>query len=520
MKILSAHIENFGKLSNFDLEFKEGATALFKENGFGKSTLAAFIKAMLYGMDKKGNLKAYAASRSRFKPWQGGVYGGSIIFESDKGKFKATRTFGDTPEGDTFQLIDLTSKLKSSAYSNQLGFELFGIGRETYEITAFFLQTNIDCSLNDETRAGLVGANKFENDLASFTAAQKQIALRMRELKRDKMSKLDFELKNRDLKANLNQIEALKEEINILECETASDKENLSQKKEELEKLKEERAQARSNQQTAVQPKAKRKLLGVDIFAIVAFSVITLAMVLLSVFSLLNPFIALAICLGGALVLGGASYLWRLRPNPLKQDEGQAISFDEENYEKLSEAYFEKSKDFALKVQRKNSLISQVELLQESYEDQAYQLSMLKMRNDEAEGKIELLTKALHFMDEAQVNVSKRYVQPMQVEFDKYFKSFSDENISLNVNFDVGVPSAQGEKEYEYLSAGYKDIVSLCKRFALLENIYKEEKPLIIMDDPFINFDDNNLALAKKLLQEMSKKYQILYLYCHSKNSL
>lgn len=43
------HIENFGVLSGFDYEFPEGLAVICRENGFGKSTLAAFLKAMFYG---------------------------------------------------------------------------------------------------------------------------------------------------------------------------------------------------------------------------------------------------------------------------------------------------------------------------------------------------------------------------------------------------------------------------------------------------------------------------------------
>ena len=52
MKLLKAHIENFGKLSNVDFEF-DNLFVLQKENGFGKTTLSIFLKAMFYSMQKK-----------------------------------------------------------------------------------------------------------------------------------------------------------------------------------------------------------------------------------------------------------------------------------------------------------------------------------------------------------------------------------------------------------------------------------------------------------------------------------
>ena len=50
MIIKKIHIENFGKLSNVDLQFDKGLNEIFAENGWGKTTLSIFIKAMFYGM--------------------------------------------------------------------------------------------------------------------------------------------------------------------------------------------------------------------------------------------------------------------------------------------------------------------------------------------------------------------------------------------------------------------------------------------------------------------------------------
>ena len=51
MKIKELYIENFGKLSKYKKSFTDGTNCIFEENGFGKTTLSVFIKAMLYGLD-------------------------------------------------------------------------------------------------------------------------------------------------------------------------------------------------------------------------------------------------------------------------------------------------------------------------------------------------------------------------------------------------------------------------------------------------------------------------------------
>lgn len=49
MRLLRCHIENFGVLSGFDYEFPEGLAVICRENGFGKSTLAAIFEGNVYG---------------------------------------------------------------------------------------------------------------------------------------------------------------------------------------------------------------------------------------------------------------------------------------------------------------------------------------------------------------------------------------------------------------------------------------------------------------------------------------
>ena len=51
MKLISCRIENFGKLRDFTYHFEDGLSVLFAENGWGKSTFAAFLKVMFYGFD-------------------------------------------------------------------------------------------------------------------------------------------------------------------------------------------------------------------------------------------------------------------------------------------------------------------------------------------------------------------------------------------------------------------------------------------------------------------------------------
>ena len=54
MKLISCHIENFGKLHDWSHDFTSGSNVFCEDNGWGKSTLASFIKVMFYGFSGDG----------------------------------------------------------------------------------------------------------------------------------------------------------------------------------------------------------------------------------------------------------------------------------------------------------------------------------------------------------------------------------------------------------------------------------------------------------------------------------
>ncbi len=55
---------------------------------------------------------------------------------------------------------------------------------------------------------------------------------------------------------------------------------------------------------------------------------------------------------------------------------------------------------------------------------------------------------------------------------------------------------------------------------ALVDAIFNQEKPVLILDDPFVNLDDEKTEKAKKLVKELTKRYQVLYLTCKKERRL
>ncbi len=177
MKLLSIHIDNFGKLRDFDLSLTDGVNTVFAENGYGKTTLAAFIKAMLYGLSRVGaRVKDLNENeRKHYIPWQGGAFGGYIDIETEKGRYRVSRSFGSKPAADTFTLIDLDTKLESTDYTENLGAELFGIDADSYEKSTYIPQRDVPVEMTANINTKLTRLLESSNDLDELDRAVKML---------------------------------------------------------------------------------------------------------------------------------------------------------------------------------------------------------------------------------------------------------------------------------------------------------------------------------------------------------
>ena len=181
MKLINAHVINFGKLHDYDIDFQEGVNSFLFENGWGKTTLSVFIKSMFYGMDHTTKKNLDENELKKYAPWQGGVYGGSLTF-SFKGKnYCVSRTFSLKKNEDTVEIRDLQTNKIIDNFSENLGVFLFGVNRETYERSvhvtldeAPVVSTDISAKLNNLVEAA---------DVSSYDEATKALDAKATSLK-------------------------------------------------------------------------------------------------------------------------------------------------------------------------------------------------------------------------------------------------------------------------------------------------------------------------------------------------
>ncbi len=181
MKLLRLHIENFGVLAGLDLDFSDGLNVLHQKNGWGKSTLAVFIKAMFYGLPATSRRSLDENERKKYTPWQGGAFGGSLEFETARGKFRIERFFATKEANDSFALFDLTTNKPSDAYSASIGEELFGIDADGFERSTYLSQRLLADGKDNSSIAAKLG-NTLDDvgDIGSYDDAMAALDKRRR----------------------------------------------------------------------------------------------------------------------------------------------------------------------------------------------------------------------------------------------------------------------------------------------------------------------------------------------------
>lgn len=221
MKLIKCYVENFGTLSKYSLDLVGGMNTVLEQNGWGKSTLAAFIKAMLYGLPDNRTKDLNANDRKKYFPWNGGKFGGYIIFEAGKRTYRVERFFGKGKKDDVFRLTDEATGKESNDFPSDLGVKLFGIDGDGYESTAFVPQKYFDNKTeNDSVRAKLTNSEGFSADMSRWESADgllDKAETKYRKKKGKGGEIYETEQKILDVRKRLDEIYCAKEKLNDID---------------------------------------------------------------------------------------------------------------------------------------------------------------------------------------------------------------------------------------------------------------------------------------------------------------
>ena len=534
MKLIQCHIENFGKLKNQTISFSAGCQCFYSENGWGKSTLTAFLKVMFYGFDNERSRDDYVNERKRYRPWQGGVYGGSLTFEINDKRYTVERTFGLKEKEDTFILRDDRTNLESKDYTSNIGEEIFHLDSGSFDKTILLSQNDCATKTTDYIQAKLGNLSEATDDVKRYEKADSRLNDLLNAMsplrKTGSLYRLNEQIA--DLEADLRRGDPLEKEIESLLEEKRRLEEDYIKYKTVQEELLER--QREISIQTEIEPGMAERyfdrearparwpkwFLAAGIFCVI-FGIVLLPK---------NMFGGTLLLAAGFLLL--VTGLFQYRKQQLhfqtKKEEWNA-SFYEYKKKQLEEVQQRLRK---IQIMIENTYRKIVHLEREiqdklkkrdRFAEKEEQLIYLKEQYDADYVKYERLKMTREYLAKAKAVYCAKYRSPLMQSFSRYYEMISGERADLcrmDTNMEVTVQEYGHQRETRYFSAGWKDLMGICMRMALVDSMYQGEKPFLIMDDPFVNLDQKKMEAALEFLRELGEEYQVLYFTCHESRAV
>ncbi len=137
--------------------------------------------------------------------------------------------------------------------------------------------------------------------------------------------------------------------------------------------------------------------------------------------------------------------------------------------------------------------------------------------------KYEITKQTVEYLKKAEDSLKAKYIDPIKNSLVKYINPLEEtigKKLGVDADFDIYFIEEGKQRDYKHLSDGELTMVLFCFKLAILDNIFTEDKPFIILDDLFAFLDKNNLKNSLALLKKLSQDRQIFYFTCHDSRSV
>lgn len=241
MKIYEIYIKSFGCIHDKRIDLsKEGITVFSGNNESGKSTLAAFIKFIFYGLSQKEKWDGIS-EKDRYISWQSGMASGTLsLITSDSKKYRIEREIIQSKRTvEQLAIVDLES---GAIVKNQKPFEMFldGVSSDVFTKTCFVSQHAGVKSGGKEVKSAvenmMTGGDEDTDTQNALSVLDKA---RTKLLHKNEKGGMLFEIEEKinSILQNKKAAQDTAEQNSALETKLISQKSILSQKQEKLEKI-------------------------------------------------------------------------------------------------------------------------------------------------------------------------------------------------------------------------------------------------------------------------------------------
>ena len=485
MVITELYIRNFGKLSERHFYLRDGVQVISGENEYGKTTLHAFIRAMLFGLERGRGRAAAKDDFSRYEPWDDpGSYAGVMRFTCGGRSFRLERNFARQTKQVSLVCEDDGEEL--SVEHGDLQMLLGGMTAELFDNTVSVGQLKAapgqelsDALANYAANYYETGGGEYDLSKALKSLDEKKRAVR-REL-RDEEAAGETERKKL-----LQKSRYLEEDIRRLDAEY-----------KEIEKTLRELP---GPERTDVHGKNRFIIGGI---AAICAGVLLLLWSLwsghesgrgLSAVSVLTALVPVLAAVAGVFLLA-AGYAGKFRSHRNRSEADEQRRWE---LERIRSELGEKE------IRREN--------IREQYEESEKSDSQIRL-----EEQCRALELAVEELQKAAQVTAGSMERSMSRRASEIFSAITDGKYrSLETDRQRGITVWDGERKIPAgrLSRGTVEQIYFCIRMAAAEILTEEPLPLIL-DDVFAFYDDKRLESVLKWLSEQGK--QVIIFTCHSR---
>lgn len=550
MQIKEAKIFQFGKLQNQTVTFEPGINVIYGKNEAGKSTLHAFLKAMLFGMEKGRGRSAAGGDYARYTPWHApSYYAGALRFEVGGQPFYLERNFYGKEKQDCLR-NEADGEELSVAYGD-LSMLLGGITAAAYGSTYDISQSGaasgaeMERMLSDylaQTGEGSLGTVPLTEAVAALEKRRKELLQEQRKLDTEKEAKIaELEVERKFL---TEECAKCREAVERFAAEQRRVEEELLREQKRLEKAyvqEKERAEQdvvhksdrgeRGLQQG--KGRKRRRNYSMAVMQLVTIVLLVTAVVQKSVLTGVLTGIAAGVCLAA-----GLFSIWRKNrsfPSEKEQDtdrrNGGEDQADRQGQEYQKEDCQNKEASLALLDQLQAAATHGEQMLKEmsdSLREKENRLFNVEEEQKEQQAKseperrreedIQALELAVSELQRVAGQLGEELEDRMNGEISRYVSLFTEnryDRVQLDDCGKLQVFTEGRQVRPEVLSRGTLEQIYLALRLSAGKALSGEECLPILLDEAFAMYDDDRLEQTLGVLSELSN--QILIFTCQGR---
>lgn len=499
MRLTELELKHFGKFYHRTIRLQPGIHLISGENEAGKSTVCAFLKAMLFGLERGRGRAAGKDEFSRFEPWEeGNFYAGTLRFTCNGKQFCLQRNFDKYSKSTS--LVCETDGEELSVEDGDLTVLLGGLTRGSYENTLCIgqLMAAPGPELAAEVRNYATGYYVTGDSELDVSAAREAVAAKRKETDR-RIREL--------LQEQQRQRESTEQEAGYIWRELHQMDGELEEIDRELARREAEKPRKQSQEWTQSQAPENRRLSGRRVHPLEVIGLLTV--IAIAFWFLPEPWNA---CITVVLALLSIIYVWNRMKIGKHTDSESVRDLEEASGEELISTEKLIWKQEHLRQERQEK---QVEY--ENLQERLREMDDLGADYAEADRKRRALALAAERMDALAEELQREVAEQLNVRASGILSELTEgryDRLTADAALRLSVLQGGRRIPVERLSRGTLEQIYFSLRMAVAEILYEEELP-VILDDAFAFYDDRRLERALVWLGKTGR--QVLIFSCQGR---